>query len=186
MVCPALPFTAYSRSAMTNTDHEELRQADLDALQMDSFAETAFDDLTRAAADAFGVPRSSITIMDGGRRWSKSSVGMPEAGMSGDTAFGTLAFEQPNELTVIEDVTLDDRFAATPLMQSGVRFYAAAPLTLSTGRPIGVMLVQDTEPHKVDPEKLRQLKFIADQVVATLEARKLAREFPMRCEDSTR
>ncbi len=170
---------------MTNTDREKLRQADLDDLQMDSFAETAFNDLTRAAAEAFEVPMSSITIMDEGRQWSKSSVGMPHGGMPGDTAFGLLALETPNQLTVIEDTLLDPRFAATPFAKAGLRFYAAAPLTLSTGRPIGVMCVQDTEPHQVDSQKLQQLKFMADQVVATLEARKAAREFPRRNEEPT-
>ncbi len=170
---------------MTNIDREKLRQDDLDALQMDSFAETAFDDLTRAAAEAFGVPMSSIMIMDGDRQWSKSSIGMPDGGMTGATAFGTLAIETPNELTVIEDTKLDPRFAATALVEGGLRFYAAAPLTLSTGRPIGVMCVQDTEPHQVDPQKLQQLKFMADQVVATLEARKAAREFPSPGGEST-
>lgn len=169
---------------MTNTDREALRQADLDALQMDSFADTAFDDLTRAAAEAFGVPMASITIMDSGRQWSKSSTGMPEGGRSGDSAFGALAIATPNELTVIEDTTRDPRFAGTPLVEGSLRFYAAAPLTLSTGRPIGVLSVQDTEPHGVNPEKLQQMKFMADQVVATVEARMLAREFRSQGEDS--
>lgn len=157
---------------MANIDREELSQADLDALQIDSFAETAFDDLTRAAAEAFGVPMSSITIMDGGGQWAKSSVGMPRGGLPGTTGFGTLAIETPHKLTVIEDTKLDPRFAGTPLGESGVRFYAAAPLILSSGRPIGVMYVQDTEPHQLDPGNLEQLKFMAEQVVATLEARK--------------
>lgn len=157
---------------MTSIDSEELRQADLAALQMDAFAETAFDDLTRAAADAFGVPMSSITIMDGHSHWSKSSVGLPTGPIAGATALRTLAIETPNELTVVEDTLLDPRSAAVPLAKCGLRFYAAAPLVLSTGRPIGVMCVQDTEPHQVDPGKLQQLKFMADQVVATLEARK--------------
>ena len=170
---------------MANADSEELREADLDALQMDPFAETAFDDLTCAAADAFGVPMASIMIMNGDQQGYKSSVGIPEGGMPGATAFGNLALETPNELTVVEDTMLDSRFAATPLSESGVRFYAAAPLTLSTGRPIGVMCVQDTEPHQVDPQKLQQLKFLAEQVVATLEARKVARESQSRGEEPT-
>ncbi len=108
---------------------------------------------------------------------------MPEGGRSGDTAFGTLAIETPNELTVVEDTTLDSRFAGAPLVEGGLRFYAAAPLTLSTVRPVGVMCVQDTEPHQVDPGKLQQLQFMADQVVASLEARKLARELPKQGEE---
>ena len=65
-------------------------------------------------------------------------------------------------------------------VEGGLRFYAAAPLTLSTGRAIGVLCVQDTQPHQVDPDKLQQLQFMSDQVVATLEVRKLAPEFPRR------
>lgn len=137
--------------AMTNIDREKLRPADLDGLQMDSFAETAFDDVTHAAAEAFGVPMSSITVMDSGRQWSKSGAGMPDDGMPGATASGTLAIETPNELTVIGDTMLDPRFAAILLSGGNLHFYAAAPLTLSSGRPIGVMCVHDTEPHRVNP-----------------------------------
>ncbi len=47
------------------------------------------------------------------------------------------------------------------------------------------MCVQDSVPHQVDPQKLKQLKFMADPVVAALEARKVAREFPRRGAEST-
>lgn len=165
---------------MASTDPEERRLAGLDTLQSDPFARTAFDDLTRVAADAFGVPMSSITIMDADGHWSSSSVGMPAGGMPGTTAFGALALETPNGLTIVEDAMLDPRFSDGRLAGSGLRFYVAAPLTLSTGQSVGVLCVQDTEPHRVDPQKLQRLKFMADQVVATLEARIAARNFPAR------
>ena len=168
---------------MPNT--EKLRLADLHALQLDQFADVAFDDLTRAAADTFGVSMSSITIMGADGQWLKSSVGMSAGEATGATAFGTLAMKTPGELTVIEDATLDPRFATTLPTEGGLRFYVAAPLTLSTGRSIGVICVQDTEPHQVDPHRLEQLKFMAAQVVATLEKRKTEREALARGEQLT-
>jgi GAF domain-containing protein len=44
-------------------------------------------------------------------------------------------------------------------------------LTLSSGQAIGALCVMDTKPRKIDADKLEQLKFLADQVIQTLEKR---------------
>ncbi|MDQ2736592.1 MAG: GAF domain-containing protein [Pseudomonadota bacterium] len=155
-------------------DFEERRQAELDALQLDPFAETAFDDLTKLAADTFNVPMSTISIVDGERQWFKSRLGVNVSETPRALAFCDHTIRTPNEMFVVEDATQDERFASNPFVtgEPGLRFYAAAPLTLSSGYAIGTLCVMDTQPHQVDPDKLKQLRFMADQVVATLEARK--------------
>ncbi len=154
-------------------DSEERRQTELDALHLDAFAETAFDDLTKLAADMFDVPMATISIVDGERQWFKSKLGVGVSETPRALAFCDYTIRTPNEMFVIEDATQDKRFASHPLVtgQPGLRFYAAAPLTLSSGYAIGTLCVMDTQPHHVEPDKLKQLRFMADQVVATLEAR---------------
>ncbi len=156
-------------------DTEDFRQAELDALELDSFQETAFDDLTRLAADTFDVPMSTISIIDRDRQWFKSAVGLdPDSTAPRELAFCDQTIRNPGALLVVEDATQDPRFADNPFVtgEPGLRFYAAAPLTLSSGVAIGALCVMDTQPRQVDPQKLEQLRFMADQVVATLEARK--------------
>ncbi len=59
-----------------NTAFEERRQAELDALLLDPFADTPVDDLTRLASDTFDVPMSAISIIGGERQWFKSKLGL--------------------------------------------------------------------------------------------------------------
>ena len=158
---------------MTDLDRERVRQAELDALDLDAFAETAFDDLTHAAAETLNAPIATITIIDGAWQWFKSKVGLEHGPTLRANAFSDYAIRTPDSFFVVEDAAADPRFANHPLVtgEPHIRFYAAAPLRLSSGQAIGTVDIMDTRPRKVDPAKLDQLKFMADQVVATLEAR---------------
>lgn len=153
---------------------ERFRQAELDDLGLDPFAETAFDDLARLAADTFDVPIATISIVDGDRQWFKSKVGIDVDETPRAWAFCDHTIRTPDAFLVVEDATKDDRFARNPLVTGlpGLRFYAASPLKLSSGVAIGALCVMDTRPHQVDFDKLEQLRFMAEQVVATLEARR--------------
>jgi GAF domain-containing protein len=52
------------------------------------------------------------------------------------------------------------------------RFFAAAPLTLSSEDAIGALCVMDTAPRAIAADKLEQLQFLADHVIQTLEQRR--------------
>ena len=157
-----------------NSLSEEKRQAALDALRLDSFERTAFDDLVKLAADTFEVPIATISIVDHDRQWFMSSVGLTVAETSREIAFCDHTIRAPDELLVVEDATTDERFASNPLVTGDprIRFYAAAPLKISSGYAIGTLCVLDTQPRKVDPQKLERLRFMASQIVLALEARK--------------
>ena len=169
-------WSATMRPMIAST--EQQRQAGLQALRLDRLFETAFDDLTRLAAETFGVPMSTISIVDGERQWFKSKVGLDVDETPRAWAFCAQAILNPDSFLVVEDAAEDERFAGNPLVTGvpAVRFYAAAPLKLSSGHAIGALCVMDTRPHRaVEREKLEQLRFMAAQVVATLEARQAAR-----------
>jgi GAF domain-containing protein len=165
---------------MADLENERLRQAELDALELDSFAETAFDDLTHAAAETLEAPIATMTIIDGDWQWFKSRIGVADGRTPRAEAFSNYAIRSGEAFFIIEDASKDPRFAHHPLVigEPYIRFYAAAPLRLSSGRAIGTLDVMDSRPRKVEPEKLKQLSFMADQVVATLEARKAKRPPP--------
>ncbi len=152
---------------------EQQRQAALDALDLDPFEATAFDDLTRLAAEVLGTPMASISIFDRDRGRLKAKVGLAGIDSINDASFAALAIRHPNEVLVIEDATLDERLQSNPFVTEAphIRFYAAAPLTLSSGHAIGALCVMDTTPRKIAADKLEQLKFLAAQVVQTLEER---------------
>ncbi len=62
-----------------NSGTEEERQAALDALGLDLFERTAFNDLVKLAADTFEVPIATISIVDRDRQWFMSPVGLDVA-----------------------------------------------------------------------------------------------------------
>ena len=159
---------------------EAQRQAAVDALGLDAFQQDAFDDLVRLAADTFEVPFATISIVDGDRQWFISPLGLNVTETPREIAFCDHAIRSPDEMLVIEDATKDERFASNPLVtgKPGLRFYAASPLRVSSGYAIGTLCVLDTEPRHVDRAKLERLRFMANQVVQTLEARKAERDRP--------
>ena len=150
----------------------ERRHAALDAFGPDPFAATAFEDLTRVAADLLGTPKAAISVLTraGGR--FKATIGIAGGKRSSD-AFATWALSQPAKLLVVEDATNDPEMQRA-LAETGlatVRFYAAVPLTLSSGEAIGALCVMGDSPGKVPHDALEKLQFLGDQVIRTLEDR---------------
>ena len=99
-------------------EHERLRQGELDLLELDPLAETAYIDLKRLAADMLQTPMALISLIDGDRQWFKSRFGLEITGSSPEIAFCAQAVHQPGEVFVIEDARLDPRFAAARWSQA--------------------------------------------------------------------
>lgn len=75
---------------------------------------------------------------------------------------------------VVNDASLDARFAANPLVTGdpGIRFYAGAPLVTSTGQALGTLCVIDSVARTLEPRQMEMLQFLAAQVIDRLEARR--------------
>lgn len=153
-------------------DLELFRQAALDGLQiLDTPPEPAFDALTRLAADSFDMPIALISLIDERRQWFKSRVGLEPSETAREHAFCGHAIAHPGEVMMVEDATLDARFAANPLVTQdpNIRFYAGAPLVTSSGHALGTLCVIDSRPRTLSSAQLTQLRALADRVVAELE-----------------
>src|SRR6476661_3209674 len=120
---------------------EAARLADLYQLDvLDTSAEERFDRITRTTARLFDVPVAAIVLVDAGRHWVKSALGMaagePEQPIAPCTL--TVLHDGP---TIIPDLGKEPQFASSPPVCSDplLRLYAGQPLKSRAGRNIGAL-----------------------------------------------
>ena len=150
----------------------ERRHAALDAFGPDPFAATAFEDLTRVAADLLGTPKAAISVLTRAGGHFKAATGIAGGKRSSD-AFATWALSAPTKALVVEDVAKDPEIqkALSEAGLTSIRSFAAVPLTLSSGEAIGALCVMGDARRTVPHDALEKLKFLGDQVIRTLEER---------------
>ncbi|SEL45821.1 PAS domain S-box-containing protein/diguanylate cyclase (GGDEF) domain-containing protein [Pseudoxanthomonas sp. GM95] len=145
----------------------------LDLRLLDTPAEPLFDALTRAAAELTGSPVALVTLIEQDRQWFKSNYGLPGAeSTTRSTAMCDYAIRS-DELMEVRDARRDVRFSRfeTVVGEPHVRFYAGAPLTLSSGYRIGTLCVFDTVPRDLTDSQRTALQQLAKATVAAIELR---------------
>lgn len=142
---------------------------------LDSPPEDCFDQLTLLAAHICQVPIALITFVDSDRQWFKSVLGLDTRHTPRAQAFCAHTI-LGSEVLVVEDATVDARFADNALVQGepGIRFYAGAPLRTPDGAALGSLCVIDRHPRVLTGEQVRMLGVLAFQVVQQLELRRVA------------
>lgn len=142
---------------------------------LDTAPEPAFDHITHLAARLFNTPIAVVSFIDRDRQWFKSRYGLSMSETPRELAFCTYAVIG-DEVMVVPDARLDARFAGCPLVtgESGVRFYAGAPLTTREGFNIGTLAVMDGVPRQFSDNEIGILTELAGLVVDELELRRQA------------
>jgi diguanylate cyclase (GGDEF)-like protein/PAS domain S-box-containing protein len=143
--------------------------------------------------DVTELSESRATAVDSDRQWFKSCVGLDLSETPRSLAFCSHAVAL-DDLLVIEDTFLDERFVAHPLVVGApfTRFYAGQPIYGLDGQPLGTLCILDTRPRQFDEAARRLLRDLArlvqdemnrGQIVAARDAAQQAlRELNVRLE----
>lgn len=144
---------------------------------LDTEREASFDDITRLASLACGTPISAINLIDAGRQWFKSEIGLGVRETPIETSICALAILE-SDVVVVNDLQADRRFADNPLVTEdpGLRFYAGAILETTDGFAIGTVCVLDYVIRELTEEQKETLRGLARQVMIQLEFRRALRQ----------
>ena len=143
---------------------EALYQLDL----LDTPVSEAFDRITRMAAQLFNLPIAAVSLTDHNRQWFKSRVGVDHCSIPREKA-PCAQVADSSECVVLPDLLADSCYRDSVLAQSGIRFYAGAPLTTREGFCLGAMCVLGTEPRQVSGAEMSALTDLAAMVMAQIE-----------------
>ena len=141
---------------------------------MDIPPEAEFDALFNAAAAVCDTPISQISLIDTGRQCFKANHGLDGATQTPrESAFCALAILQ-DDVFEVPDASLDSRFANNPLVADApdIRFYAGAPVRLSSRYCIGTICVIDREPRTLNERQREVLRCLAQATALALEGRR--------------
>ena len=155
----------------------ELRRTGL----LDSAAEEAFDRLTRLASRILRIPVALVSLVDEGRQFFKSQIGLPEPWASRRQTPLSHSFCQhvvnAQEPLIVADARehplVRDNLAVADL---GVVAYAGFPLTTPEGRTLGAFCAIDSRPREWTPEEIEILKDLTASAVTEIELKLAVRE----------
>jgi PAS domain S-box-containing protein len=151
--------------------------ARLDALRscaiLDTKPEPDFDDLAAVAAELTGATATVVAFVDHARWWVKARVGDVPAMLDRHAVLCHTAFERCEPL-IVRDLAAYDCRPATPEVGPDARFYAAVPLVVDGGLPLGMLCAAGPTPRTLDAAQLSGLARIARQLVRLLSFRRHA------------
>ena len=120
------------------------------------------------ASQLFDLPIAAISLTDSDRQWFKSRVGVEHAEIPRDRA-PCAEVADTTRFLVIPDLLEHPCYRRSLLAQSGIRFYAGAPLTTREGFCLGAMCVLGTEPRQISEQEQAALTDLAAMVMAQVE-----------------
>ena len=136
-------------------------------------ARPTFDRIARTAQRLANTPIAHVSLVEADQLWitGVSDVELPP--VAREHAFANLAIEGDAVLW-IEDAAADRRFDDNPFVhgESALRFYAGAPIRLSSGSRVGSLSVLGREPRTYDAELAAALEDLAALVADEWERRR--------------
>jgi len=155
--CPwRLSSVGYAPETMPKqTLEEEMKR--LKILQsyqiLDTRPQKEFERVTAMASRVLHVPIALVSLVDLARQWFLSNHGLGVVRETPrDVAFCSHTIAQTQDLMIVKDTLLDERFRHNSLVQGDpkIRFYAGAPLVCPEGAKLGTLCIIDTKPRTQD------------------------------------
>jgi signal transduction histidine kinase len=141
---------------------------------LDTLPESDYDDITAIAAEVCNTEISLISLVDDKRQWFKSHHGLNASETPKEYAFCAHAINDPENVFIVQDARIDERFHDNPLVTGDpyVIFYAGVPLISDNGLPLGTLCVIDHKPKLLSKTQIKSLNALANQVMNILNLRK--------------
>ncbi|WP_316848126.1 GAF domain-containing sensor histidine kinase [Pedobacter psychrodurus] len=141
---------------------------------MDSGEEKEFDEIATIASAICGIPIALITFIDEKRQWFKAHIGTDFTENLREISFCTHAIAGGEDIMIIEDATLDARFANNPMVTGPTKlvYYAGVPLINEDGYALGTICVLDQKKHTLSPVQIAGLKSLGRQIVDKIELKR--------------
>lgn len=136
----------------------------------------SLDRIVDITAKLFGTPMAAVNVIAAEETLLAGQVGFGDyTGSSRDDSFCGHTINQ-NEMLVVNDALLDDRFHDNPLVMGGiVRFYAGVTIRSPEGYALGALCIIDPRPRtEYDAQNLDRLHHLARLVEDELELHRLA------------
>lgn len=135
-------------------------------------ATDSFDRLTELASRQFDVSFAFVDLVDVHEERFLACHGAEWDAISREDTICTYAILE-DDVTVVEDVADDPRFAGNEVLSSrGIRSYAGATLEAPTGSPVGMFCVLDDEPRSYTQDERESLRLFAAEAAEQLELRR--------------
>jgi diguanylate cyclase (GGDEF)-like protein/PAS domain S-box-containing protein len=141
---------------------------------LDTAPDPRFDRIAEIARRSFDVPMAAVSLVDAERQWFKAQCGLPFGETSREVAICDHTIRS-DSVFVVEDTTLDARFAHGPLVLEPpyVRFYAGAPLSIEPGLRLGALCIMSDRPRRFDEHERSLLKLLAEDACDQLHRHRL-------------
>lgn len=156
------------------TSNERARLAALyDAAILDTPEEYEFDQVAALAAETCNTPIALVTLIDEHRQWFKAHKGVDTRETHRDLSLCAHAIFSRGPF-VVNDATLDPRFADNPLVIGAphIRFYAGIPLQTSDGFAVGTLCVMGNQARELSEREERALLVLAHHVANLIDLRR--------------
>eukprot|EP00523_Entomoneis_sp_CCMP467_P022077 CAMPEP_0168840386 /NCGR_PEP_ID=MMETSP0727-20121128/6641_1 /TAXON_ID=265536 /ORGANISM="Amphiprora sp., Strain CCMP467" /LENGTH=615 /DNA_ID=CAMNT_0008893889 /DNA_START=56 /DNA_END=1903 /DNA_ORIENTATION=+ len=160
------------------TMDQELKR--LQALQsyfiLDTEGEAQFDRITGLASQIFDTPIALVSLVDLGRQWFLSRVGLDATETARKHAFCAHVILNKYKILVVPNASQDIRFQNNPLVTDGlkIRFYAGAALVSPEGYKLGTLCVISPKVREegLSEQQQEMLHSMADMVVQAMVSRR--------------
>jgi signal transduction histidine kinase len=148
---------------------------------LDTLTEKDYDDVTFLASVICDVPIALISFVDEDRQWFKSHLGLAASETLREYSFCSHAIKFPQEIMIVEDSRIDERFKDNPLVTGdpNIVFYAGIPLINEGGFGLGTVCIIDTKTRTLNDNQIKALKILSTQVMHLLKLRKVNSELEL-------
>ncbi|WEK19718.1 MAG: PAS domain S-box protein [Candidatus Pedobacter colombiensis] len=146
---------------------------------LDTPNEYQFDNIARLASLVCNAPIALIALVDEGRVWFKSSIGIPFNEVPRRISFcDHTILNERNDVFEVHNALLDDRFKDHPFVieEPHIRAYAGAPLIDENGFKLGAVCVFDTVPRQFADTQKEGLETLAKEVMTHISLQRKSEE----------